>query len=47
VNLGIRAHDLGQLPLEQLAKTVEEKGFTSIQLALRTQYSNRRSRLLH
>lgn len=32
--LGVRAHDFGKMPLEQLAEKISEKGFTSIQLAL-------------
>ncbi|MED1742269.1 sugar phosphate isomerase/epimerase [Bacillus swezeyi] len=34
INLGIRAHDLERLPLEQLVETVSGKGLTSVQLAL-------------
>ncbi|MDP4183239.1 MAG: sugar phosphate isomerase/epimerase family protein [Bacillota bacterium] len=32
--LGVRAHDFGKMPIEELAKKISEKGFTSIQLAL-------------
>jgi L-ribulose-5-phosphate 3-epimerase len=34
MNLGVRAHDFGKLPVEVLAEKISEKGFTSIQLAL-------------
>lgn len=34
MNVGIRAHDFGKLPLEELARKVGERGFRSIQLAL-------------
>jgi sugar phosphate isomerase/epimerase len=34
MNLGVRAHNFGKLPLEVLADKVSEKGFTAIQLAL-------------
>jgi sugar phosphate isomerase/epimerase len=34
LNLGARLHDFNKAPLEQLAKTASEKGFTAIQLAL-------------
>jgi sugar phosphate isomerase/epimerase len=34
MNLGVRAHDFGKLPLDILAEKVSEKGFTAIQLAL-------------
>ena len=33
-NIGIRAHDLGSLPLAQLAKEIANKGLSSVQLAL-------------
>lgn len=33
-NIGIRAHDLESLPLEQLTKAISAKGLTSVQLAL-------------
>ena len=33
-NIGIRAHDMGNLPLEQLAKEIANKGLSSVQLAL-------------
>ncbi|OCA89404.1 MULTISPECIES: sugar phosphate isomerase/epimerase [unclassified Bacillus (in: firmicutes)] len=33
-NIGIRAHDIEHLPLEQLASVVSRKGLTSVQLAL-------------
>lgn len=32
--LGVRAHDFGKLPAEELAKRISEKGFKAIQLAL-------------
>lgn len=32
--LGVRAHDFGKLPLEELATTIATNGFSSIQLAL-------------
>lgn len=31
---GVRAHDFGKMPLEDLAQTIADNGFTSIQLAL-------------
>lgn len=34
MNLGIRAHDIPNLPLEELVQEVSNKGFTSVQLAL-------------
>lgn len=34
INLGVRAHDFGKLPTDQLAAVVAAKGFTCIQLAL-------------
>jgi L-ribulose-5-phosphate 3-epimerase len=34
MNLGVRAHNFGKLPLEVMADKVSEKGFTAIQLAL-------------
>lgn len=34
INLGVRAHDFGKLPVEQLAAAVAAKGFSCIQLAL-------------
>lgn len=34
LNLGIRAHDINNLPLEELVKEISKKGFTSVQLAL-------------
>lgn len=34
MNLGVRAHDFGKLPVELLAEKVSEKKFTAIQLAL-------------
>lgn len=34
MNLGIRAHDIPNLPLEELVQEVSKKGFTSVQLAL-------------
>ncbi len=34
MNLGVRAHDFGRLPLATLADKISEKGFTCIQLAL-------------
>ena len=33
-NLGVRAHDFGKLPVDQLAATVAAKGFSTVQLAL-------------
>ncbi|WP_462406946.1 sugar phosphate isomerase/epimerase family protein [Gracilibacillus sp. Marseille-QA3620] len=33
-NIGIRAHDMEGLPLEQLTKAISAKGLTSVQLAL-------------
>lgn len=38
-NIGIRAHDMGSLPLEQLAKEVATKGLSSVQLALGKSFS--------
>jgi L-ribulose-5-phosphate 3-epimerase len=32
--LGVRAHDFGKLPAEELAAKISEKGFSSVQLAL-------------
>jgi len=34
MRLGVRAHDFGKLPVEDLAAVIAAKGFTSIQLAL-------------
>lgn len=34
ITLGVRAHDFGKLPIEQMAETVAAHGFSSIQLAL-------------
>lgn len=34
IHLGVRAHDFGKLPPDQLAATVAAKGFTCVQLAL-------------
>lgn len=34
MNLGIRAHDIENLPLEELAREISSKGLTSVQLAL-------------
>lgn len=34
MQLGLRAHDLGRLPLEELAKSLKSWGITSIQLAI-------------
>lgn len=34
MQLGVRAHDFGKLPLEELARRIAAKGFSSIQLAL-------------
>lgn len=34
IHLGVRAHDFGKLPIDQLAATIAAKGFTSVQLAL-------------
>ncbi|HOP73704.1 MAG TPA: sugar phosphate isomerase/epimerase family protein [Bacillota bacterium] len=34
MRLGVRAHDFGKLPVEELAAAIAAKGFTSIQLAL-------------
>lgn len=34
MNIGIRAHDIENRPLEELVKEIAEKGFTSVQLAL-------------
>lgn len=34
IHLGVRAHDFGKRPVEQLAATVAAKGFSCVQLAL-------------
>jgi L-ribulose-5-phosphate 3-epimerase len=34
LNIGIRAHDIENLPLEELVKEIASKGLTSVQLAL-------------
>ncbi|MCX7708451.1 MAG: sugar phosphate isomerase/epimerase [Clostridia bacterium] len=34
MRLGVRAHDFGKLPVEELAKKISQKGFRCIQLAL-------------
>ena len=34
MRLGVRAHDFGKLPVQELAKKISARGFTSIQLAL-------------
>ncbi|MFN7252670.1 MAG: sugar phosphate isomerase/epimerase family protein [Anaerobacillus sp.] len=34
MNIGIRAHDIEKLPLEELVKVIADKGLTSVQLAL-------------
>ena len=34
LNLGIRAHDMEQRPLEELSYAISAKGFTCVQLAL-------------
>jgi L-ribulose-5-phosphate 3-epimerase len=34
MNLGVRAHDIGTLSVEELAEKVAEKGFSAVQLAL-------------
>lgn len=34
MNLGIRAHDIENLPLEELVREISSKGLTSVQLAL-------------
>lgn len=34
MNIGIRGHDFGKLPLEDLISKIKEKGFNSLQLAL-------------
>lgn len=34
MNLGIRAHDIEKLPLEELVAVISKKGLTSVQLAL-------------
>ncbi len=34
INLGVRAHDFGKLPADQLAATVASQGFSCVQLAL-------------
>lgn len=34
MNIGVRAHDFGRLPLEELVKKIKDKGFSSVQLAL-------------
>ena len=39
-NIGIRAHDMDNVPLEQLTKTISEKGLTSVQLALAKSFSD-------
>lgn len=33
MNLGVRAHDFGKLPVEELAERISQKGFWSVQLA--------------
>lgn len=38
-NIGIRAHDMGSFPLEQLAKEIANKGLSSVQLALAKSFS--------
>jgi len=38
-NIGIRAHDMEGLPLEQLTKAIAAKGLTSVQLALGKSFS--------
>ena len=39
-NIGIRAHDMDNMPLEQLTKAISEKGLTSVQLALAKSFSD-------
>ncbi|WP_046176285.1 sugar phosphate isomerase/epimerase family protein [Domibacillus indicus] len=34
MKIGIRGHDLEKMPAEQLAKTISEKGFNAVQLAV-------------
>ncbi|WP_240335230.1 hypothetical protein [Paraliobacillus sediminis] len=34
MNIGIRAHDIENLPLEDLVKRISEKELTAVQLAL-------------
>ena len=34
INIGIRAHDIENLPLEELVQEIASKGLTSVQLAL-------------
>lgn len=34
MNFGVRAHDFGKLPIEELSAKISQKGFKSIQLAL-------------
>ncbi|MEM5590830.1 hypothetical protein AAHH67_02150 [Niallia circulans] len=36
LNLGIRAHDLGQLSLEELCKQLRDYQFTNIQFAIKS-----------
>ena len=38
-NIGIRAHDMGNFPLEQLAKEIANKGLSCVQLALAKSFS--------
>lgn len=33
MNIGIRAHDIGKLPMDELSEKISEKGFNCIQLA--------------
>ncbi|MEM5597314.1 hypothetical protein AAHB53_15390 [Niallia circulans] len=38
LNLGIRAHDLGQLSLEELCKQLRDYQFTNIQFAIKKSF---------
>ncbi|MDM5327888.1 sugar phosphate isomerase/epimerase family protein [Neobacillus sp. CF12] len=40
LNIGIRAHDIENLPLEELVQEIASKGLTSVQLALGKSLSN-------
>lgn len=40
LNLGIRAHDMGDMSLGELPKAISEKGLGSIQLALKKSFKN-------
>jgi len=40
LNLGIRAHDIEELPLKELVEVISNKGFKSVQLALNKSFKN-------